>query len=704
MSSTLSLKTSREAGSGAGSSASPVSPSSGGSFSRLGRTLSGVSADSSTSSSGGSGGPGSALGAGSTVPPGGGILNNAKELPTRNKELDANASGSAKVAHALKGMFKHPPRPGSQAKLPPGAGPLGKTFEREQPIPKERVSEIKGPEVLDWDPRGRAASVGDGVLPLTNLKAPPSGEAVGLEQEARKLSIGGEAEGKTDVVPLAPASADAPVPPEGGSLDSLTSGASSRGRAFSSASSAGYSAVTSSSSSAPGGDDEEASSVSGFSANGSTNGSASGSSIRFAPLPTSGRLKRANSITIGVAARSQLLQSQGSGRQNYNNNSGFGASSWQYSSQQPRFGAFPAPPAQNQQQPPQQHRGPNMSGSSPERSWNAAAPPSSSSSSSQRNELPAQNRQEDIIDVGEIMSKGAMKAWRKMRGRSASRDSSASSTSSSAADIPEEREREEIEAAAKSKPPAADAQTSASPKTAASAIRHSLDEEAEGFSTPKRSASPTHMSPHHEDHGARTPLALGGKSTLASEDAMPHITRRLSTGAFLRDQSLRQIQESRRRELLGEGEEPELAESTATTPGAMSGEESGAATPHAPEEQRGWISGLIPQGLANAAGLGGANNNVAGEAARGRSKAGHAVPNGGGKDVEEFRSAVEKLPSSPSDEEESEMGSEASREEEEDEDDEETREAERLADAAMNNHSAKAMKAGGIEKMERKRR
>lgn len=37
------------------------------------------------------------------------------------------------------------------------------------------------------------------------------------------------------------------------------------------------------------------------------------------------------------------------------------------------------------------------------------------------------------------------------------------------------------------------------------------------------------------------------------------------------------------------------------------------------------------------------------------------------------------------------------------EDDDETKEAERLADEALNGHTAKATKAGGVEKMERKR-
>ncbi|MCO5589719.1 hypothetical protein L7F22_043687 [Adiantum nelumboides] len=135
----------------------------------------------------------------------------------------------------------------------------------------------------------------------------------------------------------------------------------------------------------------------------STELSDSGSSvckIKFAPLPTSGRLKRANSITIGVAARSQLLQSQGSGRQAGN------AAAWQQQQQQ----------RQNEDQHGRQNDqytdGSRYSGIQ-----------------------PTQDQSQDPVDLGEEIRKGASKAWNRFR-----RGSSVSSSGSSKSDL-EQKEK-----------------------------------------------------------------------------------------------------------------------------------------------------------------------------------------------------------------------------------------------------------------------
>ena len=98
----------------------------------------------------------------------------------------------------------------------------------------------------------------------------------------------------------------------------------------------------------------------------STTSNSSCAAIKFAPLPVSGRLKRANSITIGVAARSHLLQSQGT--------------------------AAPPRPSYTPQ---------HVHGS---QTWYTNAPPNS------------HPRHDDVVDVGEEIKKGASKAWKLLRG------------------------------------------------------------------------------------------------------------------------------------------------------------------------------------------------------------------------------------------------------------------------------------------------
>ena len=606
-----------------------------------------------------------------TSAPGGGILNNAHEA--RNSKLSGNGQGSngntagnnnnGKVAAALKGMFKHN-TPGKQIKVDPSAGPLGKTFERQQPIPKEKVKEIKGPEVLSFDPRGEEATAGDGVI-LTSASpataATSAGEAtptVAPNLASERSQSSAEANREESTPPSAEPETMTEVAPHRrpSAVSNASSTAVSTNGSYLSSDTGNSGVVAGSSGS--GGEGGLDSSQSGDSV---TSGSG-GSSIRFCPLPVSGRLKRANSITIGVAARSHLLQSQGQARPNY----------------------MPPMPYHNQQH---QH---------------LAVP-----QQQQQQQQMIYRRQEDIIDVGEIVQKGAIKAWRKMRGRSASRDSNASSNNASSKDAADHQagekkvatrgsteggaaeevfeEPEEMDqvvpanstGAAATKPEAPTGQTA----TSAIAAQHAIG----GNKTPIDGA----LTPD----GTRTPRAgnssLAG-GALANEDALPHLTRRLSTGTFLKDQSLTQIQETRRRELLGqeadqedEDATPEDAEEFQRLKDAHIELEGHANHQHhvEPAEQRGWISGLLPKSLANAAGF---------EA--------YTEEQGAKRGRDSSRSQSEE---GTDDEESSQTSSQASKE---DEDDEETREAERLADEAMKNHSGQATKAGGFERIERSKR
>ena len=317
---------------------------------------------------------------------------------------------------------------------------------------------------------------------------------------------------------------------------------------------------------------------------------------------------------------------------------------------------------------------------------------------------------DEVIDVGDIMQKGALKAWRKMRGRSTSRDSAssplASDSISASSDGPASQTTLDEKGGDGTKiTPIMDADEEEHKKQQLPARRGSDEgretvDEPHGFQTPKRSASPIHMTssstapPHTaatDVSGTRTPQAgqpsTDRLSSMAGEDAMPHITRRLSTGAFLRDQSLRQIQETRRKKFMEEDQE------------AQGEQEAKAAGHMEPNEQRGWISGIVPRGLASMAGFGGAEETAE---QRGRQPGQKGSSPGSGaetehkSDEEEFREAVESLGSGERDDEDGEAG-------EEEESDEETREAERMADEAMKSHSSKAMKAGGIEKLDRRR-
>lgn len=209
---------------------------------------------------------------------GGGILANAHEAP---KKPIKPADGS--FTSALKAAFI-PPQAGKQMKYK--GKPLGKSFERTSPLSTKGHD---GGEVLKRDPRGENAKVGDGVVWTSEHEVEVSPPWTPLTATSSNTSSTGDVQSQDG--------------------DWFDSSAPHRGRSSTTASS---------------GTTDTASCRSMSQSSGSSSNNPC--RIKFAPLPSSGRLKRANSITIGVAARSHLLQSQGSGR-SYNSNSN--AAAWQ---------------------------------------------------------------------------------------------------------------------------------------------------------------------------------------------------------------------------------------------------------------------------------------------------------------------------------------------------------------------------------------
>ncbi|KDN37115.1 hypothetical protein K437DRAFT_259919 [Tilletiaria anomala UBC 951] len=620
----------------------------------------------------------------SSIPPSGGILNNAHEVPKR--KIGADNKG---VAAALKGMFKHS-HSGKQVKVAPGSGPLGKTFERTQPLPAEKVKEIKGPEVLAFDPRAQDASIGNGIIISPTLLMKSSGSPE--RNQANRPSPTVASAGATDTNQL---SEDGPASPNRlgstsgeveESLPCSTSQSESEFRdeaADRPSSTKGGNGSHTTTSGYQGGDSygrqpsaisQTSTTISNVPATSIDSGTrrsewpSAGASIRFCPLPVSGRLKRANSITIGVAARSHLLQSQGSARQNY----------------------AVVPPHQQQQH-----------------SW----VPFEQKSPHQTQALSSPQGKDDIVGVGELMQRGAMKAWRKMRRRSASRDSSTSASaaknSSVAAGTTIGKDDTVVGKAVENKATVA----------ASSGKEGGADDEHEaqsGGKTPRRTASPPrllHMPPATsaaEADGMHTPQGAVGTEdgALAHDDAIPHITRRLSTGTFLKDASLRQIQETRRRELLGdeEGMVHAHGDNGAMGPGGGDAHDATLVPEHEEhKEQRGWISGYIPRELCGLTlpGPGKFEDGL-------RAKAPAAVARrANSADSDQFVDVREEGSGGGAEGEEGERDDEKENDDGESDDDtnndDETREAEKLAEQAIPIHSSKAMKTSGIEKIERRK-
>lgn len=487
------------------------------------------------------------------------ILDNPNEVLPQKSRSGSESGFKA----ALKATFLPPPTPGRQIKVKDGKR-LGKSFKRTEPRPND----FEGGEVLDYDPRGKHASAGDGILPPGCLKPPSS-------SSDRRDSVSESGYGSDKESSLG-------TPSEMSESDFSRSYTSEASSAWADSSERGRSMT--SVSSRP----RQASMA-------STTSNSSGAAIKFAPLPVSGRLKRANSITIGVAARSHLLQSQGTAappRPSYTPQHVHGSQSW-YTDAQPH---------------------PNP-------------------------------RYDDVVDVGEEIKKGASKAWKLIRGSggntSDSSNGKAKEKGAAASQAPAQQSEGEARTAAERKAaaqaaifekpkktfpkegaPVADAETgelkmangdaiTTTPKLAQGEVSEAArktpsaelaNARASGDQTPRRAASPTSqmrdMSISEEPEAEEAAAALeaahaknaekeahrpNGHHPHELEDGPQHNTfhladehdashldsgaatprsgmqRRLSTGAFLRGLSIRGIQEDRRRELLGLGQDEESA-------------------------------------------------------------------------------------------------------------------------------------------------
>ncbi|CAD6974219.1 unnamed protein product [Tilletia controversa] len=173
--------------------------------------------------------------------------------------------------------------------------PLGNSFKREGPLPVDEKGKIQGAPLLDVDPRTeedatRAGSSNDPSSPDDSSSRGSANDS-SVERESRKLvrQPSDSLNARSSQRRLASESGVTLTPPP----SATRSGTGGLARSISNASSM-----------------QSGSSMS--SASGTTR-SGSVHAIRFCPLPATGRLKRANSITIGIAARSQMLLSQGNG-------------------------------------------------------------------------------------------------------------------------------------------------------------------------------------------------------------------------------------------------------------------------------------------------------------------------------------------------------------------------------------------------------
>ncbi|KAJ9480323.1 hypothetical protein PHBOTO_003541 [Pseudozyma hubeiensis] len=469
------------------------------------------------------------------------ILDNPNDVLPRKASRSGSESG---FKAALKATFLPPPTPGRQVKVKDGKR-LGKSFQRVEP----RSNDFEGGEVLEYDPRGKDASAGDGLLPTGCLNPPSTSPG----DSASESGYGSDKESSLG------------TPSEmGESTDysrSFTSEASSAwGSSNNASSERGRPSLSTTSRRREG-------SIA------STTSNSSGAAIKFCPLPVSGRLKRANSITIGVAARSHLLQSQGT--------------------------AAPVRPSYTPQ---------HVHGS---QSWYNA--PNSN----------AHPKHDDVVDVGEEIKKGASKAWKLIRGGGGSAsDASSAGAASQAGDDSAAAQKQAERAAMFDKPkksfpkegaPVADPETGELKMADGSVVKPSPDvsegpvsDQAKklptgnvanagsqsGDQTPRRAASPTEqlrsmsisedpeaeeaaaaLEAAHAKNAAKQSQAHNGHHPHDLSDGPQHHTyhladdhehldsgaatprsgmqRRLSTGAFLRGLSIRGIQEDRRRDLLG---------------------------------------------------------------------------------------------------------------------------------------------------------
>lgn len=688
------------------------------------------------------------------------ILANAHEGQSREKIRAKSSKRSAFKAAFI------PVQPGRQMKT--NGKPLGRTFERKTPLPQG--AKFEGGPVLQHDPRGEEASAGDGLVPpsstspskggsidavsmsgdtdldslsqstgsTTNLSSSPSNSTTdsSMSRSAAGDDVQDE-DGEDDVFseissPLHPRSRTNTMSTESSSSVSSRRGAYMRLRARL---------------------------LTAYPSSRTRQGSSTHASIRFAPLPVSGRLKRANSITIGVAARSQLLRSQGPGR----NSSQFPAQPVQaplphgmsYQDTHKGVAAGSGSPRDAKAG----AGGVQRSGSSSSRRSGAGevGSPSSQSSSVDRMAMAGYyggSVPDDTVDLGEELSKGLKSAWRKMRGSSgasgnaqdkaaaanaakdgaggASKDKVTPSTvpatkKQSGFDAPSTTSSTTSGAGAGQTAAAADLggtpsagaapgdhtpRRPSSPAQGLSALslqdrqqkqaqdsRHGNGSHRDHFpsheggtTVPTKSSSggntPAshghgagqwhHQNPFLVDHedrggdGAKTPRASQQYSS-AHQNAANNPPRRLSTGAFLKNESLREMQERRRMGLLG----GEGADEDEDWQGEE--EEGGAAAAGKGEQNQAEQESLASSLLSRFSPWGASGNAPA--------------PASGG-------SGVVKPAHNPEKEEEDSEGGRNSDDEEDDGDDEEMREAEQLAEQSAAGASRSRMeKAAAVEKV-----
>lgn len=601
--------------------------------------------------------------------PSGSILANAHEGPSRS-EVKAKTSKRS----AIKAAFI-PAQPGRKIKT--DGKPLGKTFERTTPLPAN--IKISGGQVLEHDPRGDVGA-GDGIVLSPSREYDEDESALIADDEDSKNEKG--------------------LPPTGPSSYSSSASASDssnrRGRHRTDTMSTQHSSITSDSS------------------------SSHAASIRFAPLPVSGRLKRANSIAIGVAARSQLLRSQGPGR-----NSMF----------PPQPAQPPLPHGMSRQQYYASHQHPQGSnvgsggggGGAGAGDVNATTQGQATNGGQSSSNRPSQtawynggNRPEDVVDLGEEISKRCKSAWKRMRGNGASQaDTDSTTPTAKAAATPTGRDEMSPQTA----------NGGAAPSGISAATRASI-EDTGGEKTPRRRpASPSdasslsegvskmdigddvqtqgshrdHFPAHHHPHSAAHEQHDEGEGSRTPRQG---VTRRLSTGAFLGNASLREMQEERRRGFVGvdasaaDGDDDPSAEQAHHH---RHGDAAAAAT--LPDQEEESLAASLRQSLGRT-GAGTVLGRLAPWSMSGGDDKSHGIEGAsrGGQEGRGGRggssSSVVVNPQNPEEEEFGNTSEASSRgeDEDDDDDDEEMQEAERLAEQSFAAGSqGKAGKAGGIE-------
>lgn len=491
-----------------------------------------------------------------------------KSLPTHDPTLkpaasilanphEAPAPASGKKTSALKAAFI-PAQPGRQLKKKSGVA-LGKSFQRTVPLPGGVKHE--GGEVLEVDPRGREASTGDGVV-LPGVSPFSSGSSSSMSSSGTQGS---------DAIDFPSSASDRS---RQGSIDSSAIADDDDEDGVS----LGQSSSSAGDQSSRGRGRTRTDTTSTRDSSVSTTSSSHSCAIRFAPLPVSGRLKRSTSITIGVAARSQMLQSQGSGR-------GGGPG--------PNRGAAAAAAASQQLGRQQFTGGSTATSGSGNGGYYGGGP----------------QQANDVIDLGEEISKKAKSAWKKMLGSGGyDKPSNASSAApaapprktSTTAATPTAASAASSQQAMKpagERPAASGSSTPvAAPATASTPEQPASSSGGTGDKTPRRPSSPVQArsSLSHETEAPGSPSAPHPYSHLAQgshKDHFPGVSqhhldpeghahahaesggegegaqtpraamqRRLSTGAFLGGLSLRHMQQDRRREFGGHEEEDREAE------------------------------------------------------------------------------------------------------------------------------------------------